>query len=119
MNHSFRTDGSLETTRGWFGDVKYHMGALYKGQSGMQRFLAYNPSHLEVVNPVVTGQTRAAQEKTDQPGHTCSKIRMRHMQYLSTEMRHSLDKELSRNHSTIAVSVDSKQVDQSMLSRII
>ncbi len=62
------TDGSLETTRGWFGDVKYHMGALYKGKSGMQRFLAYNPSHLEVVNPVVTGQTRAAQEKTDNPG---------------------------------------------------
>ena len=61
-------DGSVETTRGWFGDVKYHMGALYTGQSGMQRFLAYNPSHLEVVNPVITGQTRAAQETTDQPG---------------------------------------------------
>ena len=62
------TDGSLETTRGWFGDVKYHMGALYKGETGMQRFLAYNPSHLEVVNPVITGQTRAAQEVTNQPG---------------------------------------------------
>ena len=61
-------DGSVETTRGWFGDVKYHMGALYTGQSGMQRFLAYNPSHLEVVNPVITGQTRAAQETTVQPG---------------------------------------------------
>ncbi|KXH81775.1 2-oxoglutarate dehydrogenase E1 component [Sporosarcina sp. HYO08] len=61
-------DGSLETTRGWFGDVKYHMGALYKGKSGMERFLAYNPSHLEVVNPVITGQTRAAQENVGQPG---------------------------------------------------
>lgn len=61
-------DGSLEVTRGWFGDVKYHMGALYKGQSGLNRFLAYNPSHLEVVNPVITGQTRAAQENTDNPG---------------------------------------------------
>lgn len=61
-------DGSLITTRGWFGDVKYHMGALYKGKSGMDRFLAYNPSHLEVVNPVITGQTRAAQENTSQPG---------------------------------------------------
>ncbi|MEV9639425.1 2-oxoglutarate dehydrogenase E1 component [Mammaliicoccus sciuri] len=61
-------DGSLEVTRGWFGDVKYHMGALYKGESGLNRFLAYNPSHLEVVNPVITGQTRAAQENTDQPG---------------------------------------------------
>lgn len=62
------TDGSLEVTRGWFGDVKYHMGALYKGKSGLNRFLAYNPSHLEVVNPVITGQTRAAQENTDSPG---------------------------------------------------
>ncbi|WP_153732492.1 2-oxoglutarate dehydrogenase E1 component [Sporosarcina obsidiansis] len=61
-------DGSLEVTRGWFGDVKYHMGALYKGESGLNRFLAYNPSHLEVVNPVITGQTRAAQENTDAPG---------------------------------------------------
>lgn len=61
-------DGSVEVTRGWFGDVKYHMGALYKGPSGLNRFLAYNPSHLEVVNPVITGQTRAAQENTDQPG---------------------------------------------------
>lgn len=61
-------DGSLEVTRGWFGDVKYHMGALYKGKTGMERFLAYNPSHLEVVNPVIAGQTRAAQETTDKPG---------------------------------------------------
>ena len=61
-------DGSLETTHGWFGDVKYHMGALYKAPSGTERFLAYNPSHLEVVNPVVAGQTRAAQETTDHEG---------------------------------------------------
>ncbi|MCG7345238.1 2-oxoglutarate dehydrogenase E1 component [Sporosarcina sp. ACRSL] len=61
-------DGSLETTHGWFGDVKYHMGALYKAPSGTERFLAYNPSHLEVVNPVIAGQTRAAQEYTDKEG---------------------------------------------------
>ncbi|MGN7386498.1 2-oxoglutarate dehydrogenase E1 component [Sporosarcina sp. SAFN-015] len=61
-------DGSLKTTHGWFGDVKYHMGALYKAPSGTERFLAYNPSHLEVVNPVVAGQTRAAQETTDHEG---------------------------------------------------
>lgn len=60
-------DGSLEVTSGWYGDVKYHMGALYKGEK-MDRFLAYNPSHLEVANPVIAGQTRAAQEDTSQPG---------------------------------------------------
>ena len=62
------TDGTLETTRGWFGDVVYHYGSLYNGPSGMKRFLAYNPSHLEVVNAVVTGQTRAAQETKNNPG---------------------------------------------------
>lgn len=61
-------DGSLEMTRGWFGDVKYHMGATYKAPSGLKVKLAYNPSHLEVVNPVVNGQTRAAQEVTNVPG---------------------------------------------------
>ena len=61
-------DGSIETLRGWFGDVKYHMGATYNAPSGTKRFLAYNPSHLEVVNAVVTGQTRAAQEKKNKAG---------------------------------------------------
>ena len=62
------TDGSIETSRGWYGDVKYHMGATYNAKSGTKRFLAYNPSHLEVVNSVVTGQTRAAQEQAKKPG---------------------------------------------------
>ncbi|HLR11115.1 MAG TPA: 2-oxoglutarate dehydrogenase E1 component [Sporosarcina sp.] len=62
------TDGSLETTRGWFGDVVYHYGSQYNAPSGMQRFLAYNPSHLEVVNAVITGQTRAAQETENNTG---------------------------------------------------
>lgn len=66
--HFVPEDGSLTTTRGWFGDVVYHLGATYNAPSGMQRFLAYNPSHLEVVNAVVAGQTRAAQEKVDQSG---------------------------------------------------
>ena len=62
------TDGSIETSRGWFGDVKYHMGATYNAESGTKRFLAYNPSHLEVVNAVVTGQTRACSRADKQSG---------------------------------------------------
>ena len=62
-------DGSLELSEGWFGDVKYHKGASYQSQSGLTVKLAYNPSHLEVVSPIVTGQTRAAQETTDAAGY--------------------------------------------------
>lgn len=61
-------DGSIETTRGWFGDVAYHYGSEYTSPTGSKRFLAYNPSHLEVVNAVVTGQTRAAQETKNNVG---------------------------------------------------
>jgi 2-oxoglutarate dehydrogenase E1 component len=57
---------------GWTGDVKYHLGAYLnyqeQGLPTMPITLAPNPSHLEYVNPVVLGRTRAAQEKTDQPG---------------------------------------------------
>ncbi|MFC7687147.1 2-oxoglutarate dehydrogenase E1 component [Ureibacillus sp. GCM10028918] len=62
------TDGSLEITKGWTGDVKYHMGATHSKKSGMKVKLAYNPSHLEVVSPVITGSTRAAQEVTSNTG---------------------------------------------------
>ena len=63
-DYFFPEDGSLEITKGWTGDVKYHMGAAYTNPSGLTVKLAYNPSHLEVVSPVVTGATRAAQEDT-------------------------------------------------------
>ncbi|MFD1033015.1 2-oxoglutarate dehydrogenase E1 component [Metaplanococcus flavidus] len=61
-------DGSLQITKGWFGDVKYHMGAAFTSPNGTNIKLAYNPSHLEIVSPVVAGQTRAAQENTQQSG---------------------------------------------------
>lgn len=61
-------DGSLEVTKGWTGDVKYHLGATLTKESGMQVKLAYNPSHLEVVSPIIAGQTRAAQDDTTKPG---------------------------------------------------
>ncbi|MBV9911550.1 MAG: 2-oxoglutarate dehydrogenase E1 component, partial [Sinobacteraceae bacterium] len=48
------------------GDVKYHKGfsADLRTPSGnVHTVLAFNPSHLEVVNPVVEGSVRARQER--------------------------------------------------------
>ena len=61
-------DGKLEITKGWTGDVKYHMGASYTYDSGLNVKLAYNPSHLEVGNPIVIGGVRAAQDNTSAAG---------------------------------------------------
>ncbi len=65
-------DYSKDTYLGWTGDVKYHLGArkAYResGVSEMPITLAPNPSHLEFVNPVILGRTRAAQEKRTRPG---------------------------------------------------
>ncbi|MGH3087821.1 MAG: 2-oxoglutarate dehydrogenase E1 component [Rubrobacteraceae bacterium] len=60
--------------QGWVGDVKYHLGVrnfhLEEGEETSKVFinLAPNPSHLEHVNPVALGMTRAAQEKRDEAG---------------------------------------------------
>lgn len=47
------------------GDVKYHLGyhKVKKSTSGAEvdAHLAFNPSHLETVNPIALGMTRAAQ----------------------------------------------------------
>jgi len=63
---------SVRHHSGWTGDVKYHAGArrVYNGNDVVQMSvrLAPNPSHLEFVNPVVEGRTRAAQESREQPG---------------------------------------------------
>lgn len=61
-------DGRLEISKGWTGDVKYHMGASYTYDSGLNVKLAYNPSHLEVGNPIVIGSVRAAQDNVSAPG---------------------------------------------------
>ncbi|MFC4892212.1 2-oxoglutarate dehydrogenase E1 component [Pseudofrancisella aestuarii] len=50
------------------GDVKYHMGySNYRGVDGKEAkiALAFNPSHLEAVDPVVEGAARAIQDKLD------------------------------------------------------
>src|ERR1700758_920567 len=54
------------------GDVKYHMGATgeYVTRSGgkVHIHLVSNPSHLEAVDPVTIGRTRAKQDRTGEGG---------------------------------------------------
>ncbi|AOZ51774.1 2-oxoglutarate dehydrogenase E1 component [Chromobacterium vaccinii] len=48
------------------GDVKYHMGFssdIPTASGPMHVSLAFNPSHLEIVNPVVEGSVRARQDR--------------------------------------------------------
>lgn len=64
--HEFESTYIPDTVEGT-GDVKYHMGftadiETTKGKR-MRLHLAANPSHLESVDPVVEGQTRAHQER--------------------------------------------------------
>ncbi|WP_114570878.1 2-oxoglutarate dehydrogenase E1 component [Exiguobacterium flavidum] len=60
------SEGSIGITYGWTGDVKYHLGLNRKmnGENSktVRMTLANNPSHLEFVDPVVEGFTRAAQD---------------------------------------------------------
>ncbi len=56
----------VETDNEFAGDVKYHMGyssdkLTAKGDE-IRLTLAYNPSHLEAVNPVIAGLARATQD---------------------------------------------------------
>lgn len=66
LERDFRDD------MGWTGDVKYHDGARHTVKTGktidMLITLAPNPSHLEAVNPVIEGMTRAAGTQADKPG---------------------------------------------------
>ncbi|EGZ44901.1 2-oxoglutarate dehydrogenase E1 component [Neisseria wadsworthii] len=53
------------------GDVKYHMGFssdIATPNGPMHVSLAFNPSHLEIVNPVVEGSTRAKQRRRGENG---------------------------------------------------
>ncbi|MCG7339621.1 2-oxoglutarate dehydrogenase E1 component [Staphylococcus sp. ACRSN] len=71
-------DGSLQLTSGWSGDVKYHLGGVKTTQSyGIEQriSLANNPSHLEIVSPVVLGKTRAAQDNTYKSGTVSTEFR--------------------------------------------
>ncbi|OSI15595.1 2-oxoglutarate dehydrogenase E1 component [Neisseria dumasiana] len=53
------------------GDVKYHMGFssdIATSHGAVHVTLAFNPSHLEIVNPVVQGSTRAKQRRRGENG---------------------------------------------------
>src|SRR5699024_5334445 len=67
--------GSMGINYDWIGDVKYHLGATTTVKDGENDekathiTLAHNPSHLEFVNPVIAGFTRAAQDDRSEKGY--------------------------------------------------
>ncbi|PAD68128.1 2-oxoglutarate dehydrogenase E1 component [Bacillus sp. 7586-K] len=67
------SEGSIGINYGWSGDVKYHLGAnkQIKDEHTVRAkvTLANNPSHLEFIDPIVEGYTRAAQEERTEKGH--------------------------------------------------
>jgi 2-oxoglutarate dehydrogenase E1 component len=67
------SEGSQSISYGWTDDVKYHYGATKAYPSDKEAktkiTLAHNPSHLEFVNPVVEGFTRAAQDDRSEKGY--------------------------------------------------
>ncbi|HWO96756.1 MAG TPA: 2-oxoglutarate dehydrogenase E1 component [Bacillus sp. (in: firmicutes)] len=69
----FPSEGSRGINYGWTGDVKYHLGgdrSIEESETVHARItLANNPSHLEFVNPVVAGFTRASQEERGRAGY--------------------------------------------------
>ena len=71
--HEFQGGSSLPSDIEGSGDVKYHLGAssdrAFDGNT-VHLSLTANPSHLEIVNPVVLGKARAKQAccgKTPRP----------------------------------------------------
>ncbi|WP_245807817.1 2-oxoglutarate dehydrogenase E1 component [Halobacillus massiliensis] len=68
------SEGSTGINYGWTGDVKYHFGArreIGNGEAHSTKItLSHNPSHLEFVNPVVQGFTRAAQDDRSETGYS-------------------------------------------------
>jgi len=66
--------GDVDANADVTGDVKYHHGAdgeyVTPGGAKIRVHLAHNPSHLEAVDPVVEGLTRALQTGHDTPAPT-------------------------------------------------
>ena len=60
------------------GDVKYHLGVSSDREfdgNNVHLSLMPNPSHLEIVNPVVLGKARAKQDQTNEPNERGSRDR--------------------------------------------
>ncbi|MGU3473904.1 2-oxoglutarate dehydrogenase E1 component [Paenibacillus sp. D51F] len=68
------SEGSMGINSGWAGDVKYHLGADRSIETGARILLANNPSHLEYVNSVVEGFSRAAQEDRSKAGYPVQEL---------------------------------------------
>ena len=72
--HEFRGGASTPDEIDGSGDVKYHLGASSDRDFDGNRVhlsLTANPSHLEIVNPVVLGKVRAKQDQHSKfPKHT-------------------------------------------------
>ena len=59
-------EGNVDWDDKYNHDVKYHQGFssdIYSDSGPMHLALAFNPSHLEIVNPVVEGSVRARQRR--------------------------------------------------------
>jgi 2-oxoglutarate dehydrogenase E1 component len=64
--HEFKGGSSSPDDADGSGDVKYHLGASSDREfdgNKVHLSLTANPSHLEIVNPVVLGKTRAKQDQ--------------------------------------------------------
>ena len=84
------------TAEGASGDVKYHLGAVGRRPTSageLTVYLAANPSHLEAVDPVVEGITRA--EQTDRAAPRLRTTRASPCRCSSTAMRPSRARESS------------------------
>ena len=69
----FEETGQPEPTPGGAGDVKYHLGFSSDVETPggpMHLALAFNPSHLESVDPVVEGSVRARQDRYEGDSET-------------------------------------------------
>ncbi len=66
--HEFQGGAAIPSDVGGSGDVKYHLGASSDrvfDENKVHLSLAANPSHLEAVNPVVLGKSRAKQDMAE------------------------------------------------------